>query len=58
MLLWLRQRLAMGDDAVQRLAGNLADAALAIVGAFGVHFVDLDERLNQVAFVGVPGRTI
>ena len=58
MLLWLRQRLAMGDDAVQRLAGNLADAALAIVGAFGVHFVDLDERLNQVAFVGVPGSTI
>jgi len=58
MLLWLGERLAVGDDAVQRLAGNLADAALAIVGAFGVHFVDLDERLNQVAFVGVPGRTI
>ena len=58
MLPWLGERLAMGDDAVQRLAGNLANAALAIVGAFRVHFIDLDERLNQVAFVGVPGRTI
>ena len=48
----------MGDDAVQRLASNLADAALATLGAFSVHFVDLDEGLNQVAFVRVSGRTV
>ena len=48
----------MSDDAVQGFARNLADAALAIVGAFSVDFIDLDQRLNQVAFVGIPGRTI
>jgi hypothetical protein len=48
--------LAMGDDAVQRLAGDLADAALAIVSAFSMQFVDLDQRLNEVALVGIPGR--
>ena len=57
MLLNLRG-LAMGDDAVQRFAGNLADAALATFSALGMQLVDLDERLNQVAFVRVPRRTI
>jgi len=47
--------LTMRDDAVQRLAGDLANAALAVVGAFGMHFIDLDQRLNKIAFVGIAG---
>jgi hypothetical protein len=50
--------LAVCDDAVQRLTCDLANAALAIVSALSVDFIDLDQRLDQVALVGIPGRTI
>jgi len=47
--------LAMRDDAVQRFASDLADPALAVVSAFSMDFIDLDQRLNKVAFVGIAG---
>ena len=49
-----RAALAVRDDAIERLAGNLADAANTIIGRVGVDLFDFNQRLNQVTLVGIP----